>query len=155
MNRRGFLGALAAAPIAGPAAAKNLAAKTFGKMGVSVASFGRGGYIGGFAIPQTPNPSNSWAADLARLVAGVASPEEQAQARDMARVLDLDIASHVSLSPAAAYNIQVQRCLQKIIDGRKSYLREMISTFGSEEQQQQQYLHQRIEQEKVARRMLG
>lgn len=110
-NRRGFLKLLGAAPIAAPVVAKDAAQK-----------IGLEGALGGNIGPHFDGPMGvpdgdhrSWIKKALSRFWSPAQKRQRAESAEwMARRLDPDLASMRSLSPAAAYRIQYERCCGRI-----------------------------------------
>jgi hypothetical protein len=117
-SRRGFLRMLPALPIGARVAAKE-AATAMGLSSITSAAAG----FGAPGIPITesayyhgaPNgPDEPWfMRELREFAAPHRVAQRMEQARYQGRMLDADLASCRSLSPSAAYQIQVQRCFQR------------------------------------------
>ncbi len=125
--RRGFLKLLPAAPVAATVAAKQ-AAISMGLSGPINAAAGLGGISTGYGgIPVPSDCQNPWFIDALKTFSSKETIEgHRISARGMARVLDPDLAAMRSISPAQAYQIQVERCFQRFRQREKSYIdREM------------------------------
>lgn len=87
-----------------------------------------GGVLGNATAECGPSiPDSQWAA---KRLASLMSPESVASfrrnARLNARVLDPDIAAMLSISPARAYQMQVDREFARIIEQEKSWLERRV-----------------------------
>ena len=124
-NRRSFLGLLAAAPAAIPVIAKDAAAKM---RLTSITGPGENHYMG-----EAPSEAYGWGSDaswikdaIKKMFSEDAIQERMDHARHNARILDGDIASMRSLSPSAAYEIQVKRCYDRLTKKEKGNLEQML-----------------------------
>ena len=138
MKRRSFLGALIAAPSALPVAAKEAAAK-MGMTQFMVGSQSLVGPVNEFSkYPSNVYPSSqdanvspqdniNYYKNLIRdITSGDRREEIINNCKSSVRVLDSDLAALKSISPATAYNIQMQRNIDKEIKKETSYYEKMI-----------------------------
>lgn len=125
-TRRGFLRLIGAAPVAAPVALKEAAVSMglSGPIGMGAAALGGIPANGGYPI----GPDKGW---LMKQLTELYSPQKQdefhQQARHMARVLDADIAALRSISPARAYQMQIERAVAQLTANEKSWIERRLS----------------------------
>lgn len=117
-NRRGFLKLLGMAPVAAPVAAKEAAV-----------SMGLEGALGGSVAAAIPmgspiaDGSKDWLKErISEHLSGESDAEYKANARHDARRLDPDLAALRSVSPAWAYQKQVERAYQRNKQSQDTWL---------------------------------
>lgn len=122
--RRGFLKLIPGAPVGVAVAAKEVAAS----MGLSGPINPVAGYLGGnigYAKAQAIPGSSTvpWFVDAFKQFMSAETIENHRNsAKGMARVLDADIAAMRSISPSQAYQMQVERCYERLRKQEKSYI---------------------------------
>lgn len=124
---------------AAPTAAVKAAAKAMGLETVFTAEgaeiLKRRGYetIGEAVSSTKPEGPQSWLSELAsyrdRLANYKIGEYDLTNAKSNARLLDPDLASSRSISPSAAYAIQVQRNIDRIVRNDKNWIRDRIAYF--------------------------
>ncbi len=131
MNRRSLLkflpGAAASVPVAIKAAAE--------RMGMAAQwSPSAGGILGpnaldtGMASAGSTDHRSYLRSELSKLVSGNLDPYEKTSLTQSARCLDADLASLVSVSPSAAFVMQLERTKQRYTAGRiKAIKRELFA----------------------------
>jgi hypothetical protein len=129
--RRSFLKLIGVAPVAGPVAAKEAAAK-MGLQGVIGGALMRGG-PGEACAPQpwTQAQEVSWLKEnLATWQSDEQREERRYYERDYARQLDGDIAALRSVSPSYAYMKQLDRNVDRRIERETSSIRKQLRKLG-------------------------
>lgn len=136
--RRSFLKLIGAAPIAGPVVAKEAAAK----MGMSSLLGGAGAAMGGSGEALLRGGLNKqegswldWAqAELRNVFSerNVAEMRRRVIRNGEARLLDADLASMRSASPAAAYQLQIERCVARGLENERLNWLERIRDHSSQ-----------------------
>ena len=125
-SRRGFLKLIGAAPVALPVAAKE-AAVSMGLSGpIGVGAAGQmAGYANSVGFP-TPNDPNGEATYLKERLAEIMNPDNlrrlRSEARHEARQLDADIAAMRSISPSAAYAMQIERVVERRVREERNWI---------------------------------
>jgi len=137
VNRRGMLRLIGMAPVAAPVAAKQ-AAVSMGLRGLgSAAAAGAVEYAGtgryDSPVPCPPTPMEH-AQFLKERLAEMLSPESIAryrqEAKGQARMLDTDIAAMRSISPSAAYEMQLERLVQARIKQERQWIEQSMQKMG-------------------------
>ena len=133
-TRRGFLRLIGVSPVALPVAAKQ-AAVAMGLGGPVGSAVGiLGGQLGYENAQQCnkPYPDGGW---IRQKIQALHSPQKLAEFREQARHvarLDPDIAALRSISPATAYQMQVEREVQRMIRNEKGWLeRQLFDVVGT------------------------
>lgn len=139
MKRRGFLGLLGGAAVAGPGMAREaigMAATQIGGVnggvGGLVANYGAQAttgmnYTGGLA-----EPSRNWAAEqLSKLIGKTAAEIAKEKAGIYVHSLDPDLAEMRSIRLHAKMRIQREREWQRMYDREKGHLERMVAEFLS------------------------
>lgn len=132
MKRRGFLAALAAAPIVGPAVAKQAADKAVAELaGVNLGGLGGvSGALGGLVPPPSYAPQHDLmrAASLLRSIAGLTAEQRRKARRNVwVQSLDPDLASYRSMSLSFRMEMQRDRNLQYRIENRRGWLERTLA----------------------------
>ena len=132
-SRRGLLKLIGMAPIAAPVAAKEAAASMgltgiTGIVGVGANVANANYYRRGENAVQACDPID-WAKNgLKHLMSAERQMEIRMQAKNNARILDADIAAMRAVSPAAAYQMQIDRNVARIIDIERQWYQRSISS---------------------------
>lgn len=115
--RRGFLKLLPASVMAAPVAAKEAAAK----MGLKGITGWGAGFVGGSGSAAPPGIDKDWIKNALKEL--VDKDYRQQLTNDIrrydARHLDADLASMRSISPAAAYHLQIDRSVERALAERR------------------------------------
>jgi hypothetical protein len=120
--RRSFLKLIGVAPIAAPVAAQEAAAKMglSGALALGETARHYGGEVAQ-CLPEDPGSHRKWLLkELAELDSRERRSEYRRQERHDARILDSDLASMRSVSPASAYSFQLDRCVDRQIEREKA-----------------------------------
>jgi hypothetical protein len=121
-DRRTFLRLIGAAPVAVQEVAS--------KMGLSSATdaLQASGWVGGNNVGVPAHIGHSdWASEALRSFSTPFKQREfKERAAQSARILDPDLASLRSVSPSAAYSLQRDRCLDRVIDSERTWLEHQI-----------------------------
>lgn len=131
--RRSFLKLIGAAPIAGPVVAKEAAAKMgMGTLLGGAASLSGETMDAGYSISldKETNMLGWCKAELRNVFSdkNVSAVRQSIIRNGDARILDSDLAAMRSASPAAAYQIQIDRCVaRRLEDERLSWLERIAS----------------------------
>lgn len=130
-SRRAFLRLLGATPVALPVAAKEAAAK-MGLASITSAA----GALPGDTLPTLHGPvptasgGDGWLRDA---LADLTTPTKQAEFRERAALqagrLDADLAALRSVSPAAAFAIQRERCFVRVAKYERSWVEREMERF--------------------------
>jgi hypothetical protein len=130
MRRRGFLGFMGGAAVAGPSMAKQALAQSVGDLSLG----GIGMSYGGLGVPLPASmgarsiSSASWAAsNLAKLVGRSAAQHAFHRKRIQPVALDPDLASYRSMSLGARISMQRDRDYERSIEQERGYLEATIA----------------------------
>ena len=135
-SRRGFLKLIGAAPIALPVAAKEAAVSMglSGPLGAGAGMANTIGYATSIGGPMPCDPASEGDYLRSRL-AEIMSPQNlsrfRQEAKHEARMLDADIAAMRSISPSAAFSMQIERAVQKRIEQERSWIDQSIAKLRS------------------------
>ena len=124
-NRRGFLAAIVALPVAAKEAAGKLGLQ--GPLGWGVEGGLLHGPHPGSALASSADAESFWQRQLRKFTTSRSQQRyRRISARQDARRLDPDLASMRSISPAAAYALQCDRCVARHErDGRQAIIDEI------------------------------
>lgn len=131
--RRGFLKLLPAAPFGVAVAAKEAAASMglSGPIGANIG--GSMAYAGASMYGNPVSDGGNWIVDAWKDFNSKQRVESDwMQAKQMARVLDADIAAMRSISPARAYQMQVERCFKIMRDRDAGYLKRLFDEWSKQ-----------------------
>lgn len=124
MKRRGFLGILGGAVVAGPAMAKQAVADLSSTYLGSVS--GASGLVGGYGMPTMALAGQSigpnFAAELATLIGRTAAQHREEIAKLHVHTLDPDIAEYRSMRLQAKIRMQRERDYWRNLNQQKSWL---------------------------------